>query len=73
LAALFQGWLPGRPQPGQPETVMVTFHAEAEADLARVLERHWDTARRLNLVLDAPRASVRGTANARTCFVDIFT
>jgi len=60
---------------GQPETVIVTLHAKAgsEADLAGVIGRHWDTARGLNLVLDAPHLTMRGIENGtQTYFVDIF-
>jgi hypothetical protein len=59
-----------------PETVMVTLHAKpgAEAELARVLERHWETVRRLDLVLPATHVTLRGTDGGnRTYFVDIFT
>ena len=59
-----------------PETVMVTFHAKpgAEADLERVIARHWETARRLNMVREAPHTTVRGTEDGdRVYFVDIFT
>jgi len=33
----------------EPETVMITLHAKAggEAELARVIARHWDPVRRL--------------------------
>jgi hypothetical protein len=36
----------------EPETVMVTLHAKpgSEADVSRVMAKHWETARRLNLV-----------------------
>jgi hypothetical protein len=60
----------------QPETMIVTLHAKpgAEAELAAVIARHWDTAQRLNLVLPSPHVTVRGTeADDRTYFVDIFT
>ena len=60
----------------EPETVMITFHAKpgADAELARVIARHWETARRLNLVTDAPHVTVRGNDNAnQVYFVDIFT
>ena len=60
----------------QPETVIVTLHAKpgGEAELAAVIARHWETARRLNLVLPSPHITVRGTeAGDRTYFVDIFT
>ena len=59
-----------------PETVMVTLHAKpgSEAELAAVIARHWDTARRLDLVLDAPHLTVRGVeSDAKTYFVEIFT
>jgi hypothetical protein len=60
----------------QPETVVVTLHAKpgGEAELAGVIARHWETARRLNLVLDTPHVTVRGTENGtQTYFIDIFT
>lgn len=58
------------------ETVMVTFHAKrgAEADLARVIARHWETVRRQNLVREAPHVTVRGTEGADlSYFIEIFT
>ena len=63
----------------QPETVMITLHAKAgaEAELAQVIARHWETAQRLKLVTDAPHVTLRGTEAAegamRTFFVDVFT
>jgi hypothetical protein len=60
----------------EPETVMITFRAKlgADAELARVIARHWETARRLNLVRDAPHVTVRATENGnQVYFVDIFT
>ena len=65
-----------QPRPETPETVMVTFHAKSggEADLARVIARHWDTARSLNLVLDTPHVTLRGTEDGdKTYFVHVFT
>lgn len=58
-----------------PETVMITFQVKpgADADLAGVIARHWDTARRLNLVREAPHVTLRGTDKGQTYFVDIFT
>jgi hypothetical protein len=59
-----------------PETVMVTCHAKAgsEAELARVLGRHWTTVRNLKLVADAPHLTLRGAGDGgRTYFVEIFT
>src|SRR5437867_13029260 len=61
---------------GDPETVMVTLHARAGADaaLVEVVRRHWDTARRLNLVLESPHVTLRSTAaDGAHDFVDIFT
>jgi hypothetical protein len=63
-------------QAKQPETVIVTLHAKtgSEAALAGAIARHWDAARRLNLVLDTPHLTVRGAeADGKTYFVDIFT
>jgi hypothetical protein len=63
----------------EPETVMITLHAKAgaEAELAQVIARHWDTAQRLKLVTNAPHVTLRGTEAAegamRTFFVDVFT
>jgi hypothetical protein len=59
----------------RPETVMVTCHAKsgAEAELQRVLTRHWTTVRDLKLVRDAPHMSLRGVENGETYFVEIFT
>ena len=66
----------GAADAGAPETVMVTLHAKAGAEdaLARVLERHWATARRLNLVRQAPHLTLRGAETGnRAYFVDVFT
>ena len=55
---------------------MVTLHAKAgaEADTARVLERHWDAVRRLNLVLPATHVTIRGIEDGnKTYFVEVFT
>ena len=60
----------------EPETVMITLHAKpgAEAGLARVLERHWETAHRLKMVLDSPHVTLRGTESGdKTYFVEILT
>ena len=58
-----------------PETVMITLHAKAgaEAELAQVIARHWDTARRLNMVRDTPHLTLRSAAGAQTDFVEIMT
>jgi hypothetical protein len=62
---------------GQPETVMVTLHARpgSEQALAQVLARHYDTARRLNLIAaDTPHVTLRANEDEdKTYFVEIFT
>jgi hypothetical protein len=68
-----------QPRQEEPETVMITLHAKAgaEADLAQVIARHWETAQRLKLVTNTPHVTLRGTEPAegamRTFFVDIFS
>ena len=65
-----------RAQAQTPETVMITMHAKpgAEANLVRVIEKHWDTVRRLKMVTDAPHVTLRGTEKGdRTYFVEIMT
>src|SRR5215469_6653727 len=61
----------------QPETVMVTFRAKAgaEADLERVIARHWDTAQQMKMMMsDTPHVTLRGTEEGgKTFFVEIFT
>jgi hypothetical protein len=59
----------------KPETVMLRLQSKAgsEDDLARVIARHWKTARDLKLVDDAPHVTVRGSENGKSYFVDIFT
>jgi hypothetical protein len=59
-----------------PETVMITLHAKAgaEAELAQVIARHWDTVQRLKLATDAPHVTLRGAEEGTsTYFVEIFT
>ena len=58
-----------------PETVMVTLHAKpgSEEALARVLDDHWQTARRLNLVRET-HVTLRGAEEGdKTYFVEVFT
>ncbi len=58
------------------ETVMVTCYAKSgnEAELARVLARHWTTVRDLKLVADAGHLTLRGKqVGGQTFFVEIFT
>jgi hypothetical protein len=59
-----------------PETVMITLHAKAgaEAELAQVIARHWETVQRLKLATDAPHVTLRGAEEGTsTYFVEIFT
>ena len=59
-----------------PETVMVTLHAKpgSEEALARVLDAHWRTARRLNLVREDTHVTLRGSEDGdKTYFVEVFT
>jgi hypothetical protein len=60
----------------QPETVMVTLHAKpgGEAELDRVIARHWAAARQLHLVREAPHLTIRGLEDgSKAYFIDIFT
>jgi len=78
LAAALTG-MPSRAaaqDPDQPETVLVTLHAKpgAEGALARVLARHWSTARALRLVRKTPHITMRTPEDGnKTCFVEIFS
>jgi len=55
----------------QPETVMVTYRPKkgSEAQLAQVVAKHWDTARRLELVTSDPRHLYR----AGSMLIEVFT
>lgn len=58
------------------ETVMITLHARpgADAALAAAIAKHYETARRLDLVsADAPHVTLRSRAAREVDFVDIFT
>ena len=60
----------------KPETVMVTCHAKpgSEAELARVIARHWTAVHGLKLVHDTPHLTLRGVEDGdKTYFVEIFT
>src|SRR5437762_8645611 len=74
---LLQGSVLGRAQSTEHlETVAVKYHSKAGAEiaLAGVLARHWETARRLNLVQPAPHVIVRGAEEAdRVYLLEIFT
>ena len=75
-AALAQGSsLVAQPRPEEPETVMITLHAKAgaEAELAQVIARHWDTARRLKMLRETPHLTLRSAEGAQTDFVEIMT
>ena len=54
---------------------MITLHAKAgaEAELAQVIARHWDTARRLKLIRETPHLTLRSAEGAQTDFVEIMT
>jgi len=54
-----------------PETVMITYRAKrgSEAQLAQVVAKHWDTARRLELVTSDPRHLYR----AGSMLIEVFT
>lgn len=61
----------------KPETVMITLRAKpgAEQALAAVLARHFDAARRLDLIAaDAPHVTLRSTDESdKPYFVEILT
>jgi hypothetical protein len=64
------------PHAAEPETVMVTLHAKpgSEDALARVLDDHWQTARRLHLVRDGAHFTLRGSEDGdKTYFIEVFT
>ena len=70
------GFLPAQQHTEAPETVMITLHAKpgGEAELERVIARHWTTARDMKLVRDTPHVTIRGTEGGdKAYFIDIFT
>ena len=76
LAACWSGSSAAQEGGGKPETVMVTYRAKAgaEAELARVIARHWTVARDLKLVREAGHMTLRGMEEGnKAYFVDIFT
>jgi hypothetical protein len=76
LGAVFLDSSAAQPSGGIPETVTVTCHAKpgSEAELARVLARHWTAVRNLKLVRDEPHLTLRGIEDGdKTYFVEIFT
>jgi hypothetical protein len=75
LAALGTGIAWGQ-APEEPETVLLTYHPKmgAEDRLLQAIRRHWRTAERLKLVVDAPHVVVRGSdGDERPYFVEVFT
>ena len=76
LAAVTMGVLVAQQSAPKPETVMITFHAKpgAEAELVRVIEKHWTVAREMKLVNDSPHLTLRRIEGGnKVCFTDIFT
>ena len=76
LAAVTIGVLVAQQPAPKPETVVLTFHAKpgAEAELARVIEKHWTVAREMKLVDDSPHLTFRRVEEGdKVCFTDIFT
>jgi hypothetical protein len=76
LAAAIMTVLLARQPAPKPETVVITFHAKpgAEAELARVIEKHWTVAREMKLVHDSPHLTLRRNEEGnKVCFTDIFT
>jgi hypothetical protein len=63
------------PRPDSPETVMVTYLVRPgqEGELQRVIARHWETARKLNLVLKSPHLVLQGTESDLPYIIEIFT
>ena len=58
-----------------PETVVVTYRPKTDADkqLLSVIAAHWQTARRLNLVLPLPHIVVETQENKHSYIVEIFS
>ena len=59
-----------------PETVLITFRPkpQAEQELADVIARHWQEARRLDMVLATPHLTLRGRDGAgRVVFTEVLT
>ena len=55
--------------------MMITLHAKAgaEAELAQVIARHWETARRLKMIRETPHLTLRSAEGGQTDFVEIMT
>jgi hypothetical protein len=66
----------GATRDDDPETVFVTYRPRpgAEAELKQVISRHWDTARRLDLVRPEPHVTLELRDETRAVyFVEVFT
>jgi hypothetical protein len=61
--------------PDLPETVMVTYLVKpgSERELQRVIAKHWETARKLNMVLRTPHLVLQGAENDLPYIVEVFT
>ena len=76
LAAVTIGVLAAQQPAPKPETVVITLHAKAgaEAELARVIEKHWTVAREMKLVDDSPHLTLRRVEEGdKVCFTEILT
>jgi hypothetical protein len=53
------------------ETVVITLHAKAGAgpELEKVVAKHWEAVRRLNMVLAAPHLTMRGETQDHEVFI----
>ncbi len=58
-----------------PETVVVLYQVKphGESALTKVIARHWNVARRLNLVLASPHILVQGKDRGTPYIMEIFT
>ncbi len=76
IAAIVVGTAIAHLKAEEPETVVITLHAKsgAASELARVIAKHWETARSLNLVKDSGHLAMRGTEEGdQTFFMEVFT
>jgi hypothetical protein len=62
VAALLVGTAIVHLRAEEPETVVIRLNPKpgATADLEKVIAKHWETAKRLNLVADTPHLTMRG-------------
>jgi hypothetical protein len=76
LVAVIIGVTVGPLRAEEAETVVITLHARkgAEAELEKVIARHWETAQRLQLVRPTGHLTLRGTEEGdRAFFMEVFT